>query len=180
MPFPTTRVRGDSTAICCRLARLLTCLYNCVHGQLCVCVCVCVCVSTDIYTNIFAQPTAVQAALAKPGKERSSDDIHAITHMLRVLDFFRTMKPRQQNRFCRVRYTNVQGRIARGGCAVLTMRAWFALGQIIRYRKYNSGDYICKQGDEQGDFYILMSGILLVKIKVRWHTAVLATVSYFS
>lgn len=60
------------------------------------------------------------------------------------------------------------------------MRAWFALGQIIRYRKYNSGDYICKQGDEQGDFYILMSGILLVKIKVRWHTAVLATVSYFS
>jgi len=61
----------------------------------------------DVYTRIFAQPTAVQTALRKPGKERGREDVKAIAQMLRALDFFRTMPPRSQAKFCKVPYNVV-------------------------------------------------------------------------
>lgn len=146
----------------------------------------------DIYTNIFAQPTAVQRGLTKPGKDRTNEDLLSIAHMLRSLDFFRNMRPRLQTKFCKVRGAGVwrcycgaaiATRCALSADAGSCMRPcapprvastsfafpfarWHCARQLLRYRKYASGEYICRQGDEQGDFFILMSGVLLVKINV--------------
>lgn len=47
------------------------------------------CTHSDVYTQIFAQPSQVQLSVQKPAKERKSADLQAIAHMLHALDFFR-------------------------------------------------------------------------------------------